>query len=243
MSAAFDLHRELADGVRDAAGAWRFIRRFAAVYATPLTGSDGYDEAELRAAEARLGLPLPAALRELHGLVGRRDELARAQDILLPPAGLKVADDGILVFRVEAQGVAYRGVPLDVVAQPDPPVVFQTTAQPPDTRAWLPFLDRVSLAGVEMVLSEWMWSGGRYHDNRGLHREDFDALAQRFTRLPIPDYPLWADPHGKPSRWFWDADVVLRTDAGEWVWVRAESPEALAAVRQGLPGDWLMVAG
>jgi hypothetical protein len=34
--------------------------------------------------------------------------------------------------------------------------------------------------------------------------------------------------------------VVLREDAGTWVWVLAQSEEALNGVRALMPGDWLM---
>jgi hypothetical protein len=242
MTADFDLVAEVAAGVRDTAGAWRFIRRFAAACTSPLTESDGFDDDELDAAETRLGFPLPAALRELYKLVGRRDELTREQDDLLMPEYLRVEDDEVLVFRIENQSVAYWGVAVAALAEPDPPVVFRLNSRPTPELVWQPFMDRVSLAAVEMVLSEWMWSGDLFHDNRDLDGDAVAALEKRYTRLPMPDYPLWAIPDGPPMRWFCDEGTVLRVDAGEWVWIRAESAEALAAVRQALPGDWLMVS-
>jgi hypothetical protein len=156
-----DLHEELAVGVRDAAGAWRFIRRFAAGYASPILAGDGCDDEELRAAEARLGFPLPASLREAYALIGKRHDLTRTQDRLLAPEQMRVDDAGqVLVFRLEDQNVAQWGVPLPAMSEPDPPVVFRLDSFRPAERAWQPFLGRVSLACVEMVLSEWMLSGG-----------------------------------------------------------------------------------
>lgn len=229
--------------VCDAAGAWHFIRRFANAYATPLGAGDGCDDDELREAESRLGLPLPASLREAYGLIGRRDDLTRAQDRLLTPAKLRIDGSGeVLVFRVENQNVAQWGVPLSAVGEADPPVVFRLDSFRPEERLWQPFLDRVSLACVEMVLSEWMLSGEAFCDNRELDDEAIHALEERFRRLPMPDYPLWAEPNGRPMRWFSGEDAVLRDDAGVWLWVRAASSEGIAAVRHALPGDWLMVA-
>lgn len=237
MNADFDLPGELADGVRDAAGAWQFLQRFAAAYTRPIAPTDGCSDEELRAAEVRLGFPLPDALREVYRLVGRRDDLTRTQDILLTPDKLDVDDSGeVLVFRVENQYVAQWGVPLRTAGEPDPPVVL---GRCPAEWAWMPFLDRVSLAAVEMVLSEWMLSGGDFYDNRELDGEGIDALEARFSRLPMPDYPMWAARNGRPMRWFHGQGAVLRDDAGVWLWARAASLEGLAAVRRALPGDWM----
>jgi hypothetical protein len=238
----FDLPAELAVGVRGAAGALRFLRRFAAAYTRPLVTADGCSEEELRAAEVRLGFPLPDSLREVYQLVGNRDDLTRVQDVLLTPAGLRVDESGeVLVFRVENQNVAQWGVPLRLASEPDPPVVFRVGSRPVEERAWRPFLDRLSLEAVEMVLSEWMLSDDSLYGIRELDEEAISALENRFSRLPMPEYPLWAEPDGPPTRWFHGGDTVLRHDAGAWLVVRATSPERLAAVRRALPGEWMDV--
>jgi hypothetical protein len=213
-----------------------FVRRFVARHAEPLAPGDGCDEAELRAAEARLGLPLPEALRTAYGLLGRRPDLTRVQDRLLRPDQLEV-DDGVLVYRVENQHVTRWGIPLEAVTAPDPPVVYRVG------EAWVPFVPRVSDAVVEMVLSEWLFAGDEFVDNRDLDETAVAVLEQRFERLPVPDHPFWAAPGGGPVRFFEGSGVVLREDAGVWLWVRAESAAALAAVRRILPGEWLMDAG
>lgn len=75
VQAQFDLPTELAQGVRDAASAWRFIRLFAANYASPIVTGQGYDDVELRQAEARLGVTLPASVGAAYALRGRRPDL------------------------------------------------------------------------------------------------------------------------------------------------------------------------
>jgi hypothetical protein len=236
VNADFDLPGELAAGVRDAAGVWRFIHRFAAAYTRPIGAAEGCSDEELRAAEVRLGVMLPDSLREVYRLVGRRPDLTRAQDILLTPAQLEVDESGgVLVFRVEDQWLAQWGFPLGMVGEADPPVVLRRPAE----WAWLPFLDRVSLAAVEMVLSEWLFSGGDFYDNLELDQETVAALEARFSRLPVPDYPMWAAHDDRPVRWFHGKGAVLRDDGGAWLWARATSPEALAAVRRALPGEWM----
>ncbi|SNY12476.1 hypothetical protein [Paractinoplanes atraurantiacus] len=226
MTAA-DLSHEMAS-----ADAWQFIRWFAETWATPLLPGDGCDEAEL-------GVSLPASLRRAYELFGRRFDLTRSQDRLLAPDEVHVDDTGdVLIFRVENQHVAEWGVPLTAVNEPDPPVVFRCPSFPAAERAWQPFLATVSLACVEMVLSEWMFSGGEFTDNRELDDGDLVVLEERFRRLPMPDYPLWAG--GGPMRWFAGDGVILRVDAGTWLWCRAQSAEAIVAVREVLPGEWLM---
>ncbi len=55
---------------------WRRVDRFIDAWCVePLTRESGFAESELRAAEARLGTPLPAALKEWHRLAGRRRDL------------------------------------------------------------------------------------------------------------------------------------------------------------------------
>jgi hypothetical protein len=230
----FDLHGELAAALRDPAGAWRFIRGFAKAYGVGIRSGDGNTVAELDAAEKRLGVALPAAVRDAYRLFGRRDDLTRVQDRLLTPQELELADDGrLLVFRAENQYVTRWGVRL--TGEPDPPVLFL------DDKVWRPFLDRFSSACVELVLFEWTMGGTEEDaDNRELADDEITAVAKRFRRLPMPDYPQWSEPDGPPTRWYEGDGAVLRVDIGDWLWVRAGSAEAIAAVRQAFPGDWLM---
>jgi hypothetical protein len=77
-------------------------------------------------------------------------------------------------------------------------------------------------------------------DNRELDPAAAALNEQHFARLAIPAYPLWAEPGGV-VRWFTGPDVLLRDDAGIWLWVRARTTLALDAVRTALPGEWLML--
>jgi hypothetical protein len=239
-SPAFDLPEELASGVRDADRAWQFIARFAAACGRPLVSGDGCDEAELLEAEDRLGLTLPTTMRHLYQLIGRREDLTSAQDRLLRPDQLRVDESGqVLVFRLENQAVARWGVDIATIEQADPPVVYQSFAVAA-TLPWQPFLGRLSLACLEMVLSEWLMSNEVFHDNRELDDATVTVLEHQFSRLPLPDYPMWAVPSGPPTRWFYGMEAVLRDDARSWLWVQAASPNAIDAVRRALPGDWIM---
>jgi hypothetical protein len=135
------------------------------------------------------------------------------QDRLLTPAQLRIDDLGqVLVFQVENQNVAQWGIPLLAVSESDPPIVFRLDSFRPNERAWQPFLERVSLACVEMALSEWMLAGEMFADNRELDNEAIALLEKQFRRLPMLDYPLWAEPGGRPIRWFGGLGAVIEAD-------------------------------
>lgn len=221
------------------------VRALAAATGRPLADGDGVPADELAEAESRLGVPLPAALREAYLLFGRRADLTAAQDRLLAPGQLRIGDgDGdsdsdagaVLVFRVENQHNASWGVPLEAGAaadSDDPPALLGIGD------GWLPYADRLSLALVEMALSEAMSSArdGK-SDNKSLGNADRAALGLAFERLPLPDFPFWAIPDCPPVRWFAGPDALLRDDGGEWLWVLGRTPEAVQAVRDRLPGGW-----
>lgn len=62
-----------------------------------------------------------------------------------------------------------------------------------------------------------------------------------FERLPLPVFPFWAGMDGPGIRWFAGPDVLLRNDGETWLWVHGRTPAAVQAVRERLPGEWLMV--
>ncbi|MFF8691860.1 SMI1/KNR4 family protein [Streptomyces sp. NPDC015144] len=196
-------------GVRpDRQAAWSFVRAFARDWSPrPLTAADGRASAELDAAAERLGLPLPAALREAHHLLGLRPDLTSNQDTLLAPEDLYLDEDrGVLVFRVENQSCAYWGIRVTDLGQEDPPVVFRLDVPRPTADDWIAWLDRLSVALVELVLSEALCAD---EDLMGwLDPEDIPAA---FRRLPLPEYPTAQLPG---SRWYAHDGVVIRDDHG-----------------------------
>jgi hypothetical protein len=238
MTDTFDVGRELGTGIGDRAEAWRFIRGFAAGWQTPLAEDDGCPAADLDAAEDRLGLRLPAALREAYRLFGRRDDLTANQDVLLSPGRLHL-DGEVLVFRVENQAVVRWGVPVSDPEEADPPVLVRASLADRSAERWEPWLERFSLACVEIVLSESLFVSEELGDNRELEDGEADLLERRYTRLPLPDYPTSRT--AVPAiRWFAGPDVIIRDDQRTWMWVRARTREALGTVRMELAGDWIM---
>jgi hypothetical protein len=72
----------------------------------PLTAEDGVPEAECAAAEQRLGLRLPAALREFYLAVGREPAITQSFECFAEPNEWMVSD-GKIVFLEENQSVCY----------------------------------------------------------------------------------------------------------------------------------------
>ncbi|MCT2544919.1 SMI1/KNR4 family protein [Streptomyces atratus] len=198
----------------DRQAAWRFIRAFARDWSrSPLAGTDGHTPADLDAAQARLGLPLPTALREAYQLLGARSDLTDNQDSLLAPEDLYLdADRGVLVFRVENQSCAYWGIRVTDLDQDDPPVVVRADLVRPTADDWAAWLGRVSVAFVEIVLSEALCAdedlmGWVTPDDTGLPED----IAATFRRLPLPEYPISQQPG---SRWYAHDEIILRDDRG-----------------------------
>jgi hypothetical protein len=215
------------------ADTWRFIRAFAADWATPITDMDGFTDEALDLAAAALGVRMPEAVRDAYRLFGRREDLTSGNGELYPSDQLDYdATANVLVFRAAHQAVAFFGVSLADEAAPDPPVLLYTMYQDKTRESWQPFMDRFSLACVDIVLWE-MVEAGPHSDARDETADDRAALAEDLTAVPFPRYP---DEFG--SQWYVGPGTVLRHDPG-WVAVAARTPEALDSFRRAHPGDWV----
>ncbi|GAA2970640.1 SMI1/KNR4 family protein [Streptomyces enissocaesilis] len=237
MTQAFDLAASLARGMEGRSGAWTFIQDFAAHWVGAPTNGDGWAEAEVVAAEERLGIQLPAALREAYLLFGRRRDLTSNHDVLLGPAELHVDEAGeALVFRHENQGAASWGVLLDSLQEDDPAVFIRLDLADKTAERWESWLERLSLCFVEIVLSESLQADGELCDFLESDDDSIELLEKNCVRLPFPAYPIGEEEHA--TRWFLGRDVLLRDD-GMAVMARGRTPEDLDLMRELLPGDWL----
>ncbi|GAA5020838.1 SMI1/KNR4 family protein [Kitasatospora paranensis] len=240
MTQGFDLVEGLAAGLEDRAAAWWFVQDFARHWVQPLADGDGWDETDLAAAEERLGLRLPAALREAYTLFGRRPDLTCNHDVLHAPADLHLDGAGeALVIRHENQGACVWGIPLAELHRPDPAVAIRPDLADKQAERWEPWLDRLSVALVELVLSESLHAPeGRCAFLDALDEDGLAALERHYDGLPFPDYPL-AGPPDDTSRWYAGDEVVLRVDGGSTLLARARTPQGLERLRERIPGDWL----
>jgi cell wall assembly regulator SMI1 len=71
----------------------------------PWQPGDGYDEATIQEAEARLGIRLPTTLRNFYQAWGKREDMTAIQNPLLPPDHLLLRGD-VLEFWMENQAVS-----------------------------------------------------------------------------------------------------------------------------------------
>ncbi|WP_394616754.1 hypothetical protein JNUCC0626_45210 [Lentzea sp. JNUCC 0626] len=221
----FDVAGNAALAVRGRSAAWRFIEGFAAEWAEPIEARDGWNHADLNAAEERLGVRLPDAVRDAYALFGKRPDLTSNQDWLLTPAELRL-DHDVLVFRDENQSVASWGAALDAE---DPTVVVKLDLVHKAEEHWDSWLPRFSLACVELVLSESLFRDGAETADREMSEVDISLLENRFALLPL---------HSPGTRWFVSDDLIVREDEGEWLWARARTSLALEQLQKALPGEW-----
>jgi hypothetical protein len=160
------------------------------------------------------------------------------QDRLLGPKELEVDAAGdVLVYRVENQAVDVWGCRWLRWSNLIHRCSLRTTSRSgAGSRIWSGF------AGVcgDGAVGVAAFCPLGLSDNRELDPAAAALNEQHFARLAIPAYPLWAEPGGV-VRWFTGPDVLLRDDAGIWLWVRARTTLALDAVRTALPGEWLML--
>jgi len=240
MSGAFDVARAMRAGLGDRQHAWEFIRGLAAEWISPLAPGDGVSEDVLWAAEQRLRVNLPAALREAYLLFGRRSDLTAVQDPLVPPEGLRADHSGsIVVFRLENQHCAEWGVATEDDWNPaDPPVYVR---RQPGDRRWEPFMDRVSIACLEMALSELLIGRGRLGDMCQLPAELITGVESAYDQLPVPEYRSWYD-RSVTVRWFFAPGKLLRMDGrgpGCWLIAGGKTPADLKSIRTTFPGPWI----
>ncbi|MEU2250602.1 SMI1/KNR4 family protein [Streptomyces sp. NPDC019224] len=238
MMETFDIHTRLPGALRDRAGAWRFVADFAAYWQQPLQPGDGWSVAEVEAAERRLGLVLPAALREAYLLLGRRTDLTGNHDTLLRPDELHVVD-GALVYRVENQGAASWGVLLADLEDDDPGTVMRPDLADKSQERWEAWESSLMVACIDMIMSETvlyemimsetvLYEAGFTDFLEG--GADEVGLVGQFRELPGL---------GREVRWFAGADVLIRELDGFCLNVRARTEEALDQLRDSVSGDWL----
>lgn len=226
---SFDIGRDLPSALHDRAAAWTYVMEFAESWGTPLGADDGAPEAELAAAEERLGVRLPAALCEAYTLFARRPDLHSNVNTLLSADELTV-ERGAVVFRVENQGAASWGVLLQDLDRDDPPVHIRADLADKYLELWEPWLDRFSVAALEIVLSESAQGPEDLCDFRTPGPAEDVRIAGGLTLVPFPADHLT----------FYTAPGVLIADFEDTgLCVRARDAETLDRFREAFPGDWV----
>jgi hypothetical protein len=209
---------------------WTRWREMAARLFPKLGRRDAVPESEVTAAEARLGVRLPARLRELYRLSGRRRDLHATHDrlfatnklILVPPSSPK----GVLVFYEQQDSAAAWGIAREHLGKDlgkdDPPVV-RALNRPP--YVWEPDHDTLS----SFFFTELLWQHVNATPNAAIDASasTLDAIAKRFDPIALEGC-RW-DVEGC---WGRDGTVLLargRTQDHIRLYVGTTSAEALAS--------------
>ena len=156
-----------------------FSERLQSTFATlvrPLMADDGEPETRISAVEARLGLRLPAVLREYYLLAGRFDRFNRAHNELRRPEDWSV-DGGKLVFLEENQCVVFWGIELGTSPEDDPPV-YQAENVRGQPVEWFLEHERCSEFLIVMLHLQAVWGGYEFLGGSEIKRE---ALAKFLT--------------------------------------------------------------
>ncbi len=152
---------------------------------------DGDPEGELKDAEKRLGLTLPAALREMYRLAGRRHDLHAAHDRLVLPKNL-IKVHGALVFYEEHERLSAWGIPLTEIELEDPPVVSARNEPPFE---WKRDHDKVSQFFVTELL--WTHVNTEPHQTLDATPEMLAHVRERLEEIPLEGCHWGIDCYGK----------------------------------------------
>jgi hypothetical protein len=201
---------------------WDLLRELVAAWYRPLSEGDGVSSTELDAAEERLGIRLPEALREWYLLAGRRQDIWSRQDALLSPDELHVID-GMLIVYVENQAVVKWGVRKQDLNLDDPSFFVEAIDEP---GSWLEEAETISEFAVSMFLHAVRWSDqSAYRANAAGNAIALQAIKARYLHFPVRDWhwPLY------PSRVFGAPDILVITEGLAddcWLWIAARTENA-----------------
>lgn len=208
---------------------WTDYSRHVANLMPPLVAGDGVPEAEIAAAEARLGLKLPALLREFYLVAGRREDINAVHNRLLSPESLEVDQDA-LVFYEENQGVVLWGIKVDDLSQADPQVFMAEYAS---TLEWEPEHDHLSEFLISMLFWQAVNGGMPYH---GIGVASSEAIAEATGWETVN----WSgEKHKNPVR-LRDGQVlfIVGNDPGPEVYGGGRTREDFLAVEKAFDISW-----
>jgi hypothetical protein len=191
--------------VGTAAAAGDLIRQFAHMLGVPSGPDDGYAEDEIEAAETRIGR-LPEVLRIVYGSLGHRKDLVACQDPLIPPSLIRPDDDkGVLIFRAENQGSGDFGFS-SAHRDDDPTAMFRPDVADQDHYKWTEWHPRLSLACIEILLSESLCSAPPHLRARSsTDLGNLATISDAYAAISELDSPLSPYTH-----WYAGADIFLK---------------------------------
>jgi hypothetical protein len=161
---------------------WRRYGQTAAAFFAPVGKTDGLSEAQVSAAERRLGFALPLLLRQFFLRVGKRSDLTRKYHRLLATGELRVSA-GALLFFEESQQVVFWGIKLADASVADPPV-WQANNHNKKRLAWYPDHDRLSAFLITMLYRQFL----EYSEHNGampISRKTLAAIRRGWPKVKL----------------------------------------------------------
>jgi len=236
-----DLFASLPD---DRAERLRRVAQLVEAWWSPLGPADGVPEDELCAAERRLGVRLPAALREAYALLGQRVEITTAFDRMVPPRRLRRSNGVVVLWHLH--DVFLWVVREGDLGLPDPPLFVREKVD----GAWqeypaLPRDPSVSRFFAWKAL-EQATEAGRYENTvfRVPETDAPDVLdpleAEVSRRFALLDFGTVAHPP-PASRLYGGEDVLIIVGEGESFKVAASNLDAYRRAMEtlrGVPARW-----
>ncbi len=214
----------------DRARRWRALDGWLDRWAQrPLSARSGASPDRLAACEERLGVELPAALRELYALLGAREDLMIEDDYRwLPPEEIAwhVEDDveGLLFLQSNNGPIAW-GIQGEHLTAQDPPVAMfrQPANRPHAQRIAIPRLSTYAMLEVSLTCSTSPGSTQRIFPSHMDMRGPLSSVG--FTDLHLGPGTFWAydsmqafeHPHAM-------AFVGTVSDVQEELWLQPREP-------------------
>lgn len=238
----------------DRSDLWTSLTVLMAEWHSPLVPEDGIALPELEAASARLGVPLPRALMEFYGLIGRRLPLAEGLNAWTAPKHLTIErvddyepqlrGDGLeeglisLYLDMPGHGTASWAIRVRDLPLPDPPVILVWDSFE-ETEDWMTRVqnDTFSQFALQALTFETLYSAGYAGEGQGPGRAAIDRSLERLFGLA--SFPHWHWP-AWPARFYRNEEILLMA-AGEdatWIRVAAKCERALRQVRKDLDVTW-----
>ncbi|MGI4790289.1 MAG: hypothetical protein ACRYFS_15735 [Janthinobacterium lividum] len=207
---------------------WSLLKDFVAEWHSPLKPGDGYSASELDAAEQRLGLKLPLALRECYGFAGKFIEAFSVNPYCFTPLyELSIQEDDhnqILWLFSETQAIVSWGIRQQDLAQDAPPVYsdnsYVSAELLPSNKTFLEFILQV-IVHQTVCFTE---IGG----NAAGKEDTADIVAAHYQPLGLLSWRYPSD----LSQLYGSDDILIELDTDGkgycWIWVAALTETALS---------------
>ena len=188
---------------------WSLLKDFVAEWHGPLKRGDGYSAAELNAAEKRLGLKLPKALRECCSFAGKFLEIFSVDPYAFTPLnelGFDEDDPEMLWLFAETQADIDWGIRRADLTQGDPPVYVEGIKGHG-------IIELSNATYSEFVLQTVVYqtvSFSEYGGNANGKEDTAEIVKTNFLPLGLPTwpYPIY------PTEFYGRDDVLVELEGG-----------------------------